>query len=222
MDFFSSAFSYLLKNEGGYSNDPDDKGGKTKFGITEAEFIRCREDNLIHCDSIHELTIQDARTIAIIKYWPTWNKLTSEIVAVKCFDAGFNMGVGTAIKLCRRALNGLYPLDQPYDPKSYIWNVDLENKINESDPDSFLKFYVSVAIDRYWSIVNYDISHNFSTYGWTDNDVNEFISLYNNRDEDMAQLFKTNLKKRGLKCGNLSFLKGWMARARRLPSPTIG
>jgi lysozyme family protein len=29
---FLKAFEYLLKHEGGYSNDPDDAGGETKYG----------------------------------------------------------------------------------------------------------------------------------------------------------------------------------------------
>ena len=37
MDRFEKIFDYLLKVEGGYSNDKFDKGGKTKYGIIEEE-----------------------------------------------------------------------------------------------------------------------------------------------------------------------------------------
>ena len=33
---FDTAFTTLLKHEGGYSDHPADPGGKTRFGITEA------------------------------------------------------------------------------------------------------------------------------------------------------------------------------------------
>jgi lysozyme family protein len=33
---FKQAFEKTLKFEGGYANDPDDHGGKTMYGITEA------------------------------------------------------------------------------------------------------------------------------------------------------------------------------------------
>ena len=36
MTKFENAFSRVLGFEGGYSDDPDDRGGKTRFGITEA------------------------------------------------------------------------------------------------------------------------------------------------------------------------------------------
>ena len=37
MDRFEKIFDYLLKVEGGYSNDKNDRGGKTKYGIIESE-----------------------------------------------------------------------------------------------------------------------------------------------------------------------------------------
>ncbi|BBM39799.1 predicted peptidoglycan domain protein (plasmid) [Leptotrichia hofstadii] len=37
MERFERIFDYLLRVEGGYSDDENDKGGKTKYGITEEE-----------------------------------------------------------------------------------------------------------------------------------------------------------------------------------------
>ena len=37
MNRFEKIFDYLLKVEGGYSNDKNDRGGKTKYGIIESE-----------------------------------------------------------------------------------------------------------------------------------------------------------------------------------------
>ena len=37
MDRFEKIFDYLLKVEGGYSNDKYDAGGETKYGITEED-----------------------------------------------------------------------------------------------------------------------------------------------------------------------------------------
>ena len=37
MERFERIFDYLLRVEGGYSDDKNDKGGKTKFGIIEEE-----------------------------------------------------------------------------------------------------------------------------------------------------------------------------------------
>ena len=37
MERFERILDYLLRVEGGYSDDEHDKGGKTKYGITEEE-----------------------------------------------------------------------------------------------------------------------------------------------------------------------------------------
>ena len=37
MDRFEKIFDYLLKVEGGYTDNKHDKGGKTKYGIIEEE-----------------------------------------------------------------------------------------------------------------------------------------------------------------------------------------
>ena len=39
-DLFDAAVSYVLKWEGGYSNDPDDPGGETNFGISKRAYTR--------------------------------------------------------------------------------------------------------------------------------------------------------------------------------------
>lgn len=40
MSNFDDAFTYTIGNEGGYSNDPNDSGGPTNFGITIGDLSR--------------------------------------------------------------------------------------------------------------------------------------------------------------------------------------
>ncbi|MBR1734340.1 MAG: hypothetical protein IJ730_02670, partial [Alphaproteobacteria bacterium] len=35
---FKKAFNYMLKNEGGYVNDPADPGKETKYGISKRSY----------------------------------------------------------------------------------------------------------------------------------------------------------------------------------------
>jgi lysozyme family protein len=37
-DNFDKALSFVLSWEGGYSNDPDDPGGETNFGISKRSY----------------------------------------------------------------------------------------------------------------------------------------------------------------------------------------
>ena len=39
---FKRALSFVLGNEGGYSNDPRDNGGETNLGITQSTLDRAR------------------------------------------------------------------------------------------------------------------------------------------------------------------------------------
>ena len=42
MSDYNRAFEYAVGNEGGYSDHPADRGGKTKYGITESTLRRWR------------------------------------------------------------------------------------------------------------------------------------------------------------------------------------
>lgn len=51
---FEHAVSFVLAHEGGYSDDPDDDGGETKFGISKRSYP--------HVD-VDALTIEQAKVI---------------------------------------------------------------------------------------------------------------------------------------------------------------
>lgn len=57
---FEPAVQIVLKNEGGYHNDPKDPGGETKYGISKKQY-----PNL----DIKKLTVQDAKNIYYNDYW---------------------------------------------------------------------------------------------------------------------------------------------------------
>jgi lysozyme family protein len=46
-DDFESALAFVLEAEGGYTNDPDDHGGKTDLGITQGEYTQWLKDNAL-------------------------------------------------------------------------------------------------------------------------------------------------------------------------------
>lgn len=94
----------LIKNEGGYVNDPADAGGETNFGITIAV---ARQNG--YAGSMRIMTEAQARSI----YWsqyvvaPGYDKIGSLSVpiAYELVDTGVNMGVATAGRFLQRALN---------------------------------------------------------------------------------------------------------------------
>ena len=92
---FESALKKTLRFEGGYSNDPSDPGGETKFGVSKRSY-----PNL----DIASLTIADAAAIYRKDYW-TYDSVQSQAVAEKVFDMAVNMGPNEAHSLLQRSLN---------------------------------------------------------------------------------------------------------------------
>lgn len=110
MDAFDFAFERTLGHEGGYSNDPDDKGGRTNFGVTEAAFKDAFNRMVISgVTDIKDLTIAQARAIYKTDYWHkihlgsinNWN------IAAEIFDTAVNSGRMKAVLLAQMALDYL-------------------------------------------------------------------------------------------------------------------
>lgn len=97
MASFSQAITTVLQNEGVLSNNPTDKGGLTKFGISQAAYPNV---------DIAALTIADAEVIYQRDYW-RFDSVISQAVATKLLDMSVNLGQGTAIKLLQQSLNYL-------------------------------------------------------------------------------------------------------------------
>lgn len=96
---FDQAFEALLGHEGRYSDHPDDNGGKTMFGVTEAVARRAgwRGD-------MRDLPLDLAKRIYRAEYWDAahcgeW----PDGVRFDVFDVAVNAGVTTAVKMVQRA-----------------------------------------------------------------------------------------------------------------------
>jgi lysozyme family protein len=93
---FLSAVERVLANEGGYSSNPADPGGETRFGIS----ARSNPDV-----DIAALT----RDAAIEIYWREWwlrfgFAQLPDAIGAKTFDLAVNIGAAQAIECLRRAL----------------------------------------------------------------------------------------------------------------------
>lgn len=88
VDKFDDAFAFIKKWEGGYVNDPSDKGGETKFGISKKSYPNI---------DIKNLSIEQAKLIYQKDYWNKSgaNKLDWPLSLV-VFDTAVNMGPARA------------------------------------------------------------------------------------------------------------------------------
>jgi lysozyme family protein len=96
---FETAISKVLHHEGGFSDHPDDPGGKTRYGITEAVARRVG-----YRGDMAELPVDLAKRIYRSEYWDAVraDELPMQVRYV-VFDAAVNSGVGQSIKWLQRA-----------------------------------------------------------------------------------------------------------------------
>jgi lysozyme family protein len=125
MSTFERAYSIVLREEGGYVNDPDDRGGATNFGVTQARYDNYRDVIGLHRRSVREITSVEREAI----YREIWedahcDKLNWPVDLVH-YAFAVNAGVFNAIKVLQRALD-LTP-DGLFGPKTHA-AIQLANR----------------------------------------------------------------------------------------------
>jgi Glycosyl hydrolase 108 len=68
---FSQCLAVVLAEEGGYTNDPDDRGGPTNFGITIDDLREWRGTD-VTAEDVKNMTKAEAQEIYRSKYWNLW------------------------------------------------------------------------------------------------------------------------------------------------------
>ena len=159
MDRFEKIFEYLLKVEGGYSNDESDKGGKTKYGIIEEE---AREFG--YKGNMQDLTMDFAKNIYLKKYYlgNKLDKVANDKVALSICDWAVNSGKN-GIKNAQIAINQL--TNANLDTDGIIGNKTLE-ALNTVDPGKFLEVYHNLQRIYYRSKVADDKTQERFLAGW--------------------------------------------------------
>jgi lysozyme family protein len=103
----------VISAEGGYTNNPDDPGGETKYGITIA-VARANGYNGL----MQHMPVQTAREIYYREYVikPGFDRVLglSPAIAAELVDTGVNCGTSTAGKILQRCLNSM-------NQKGTIW-----------------------------------------------------------------------------------------------------
>ena len=94
---FEKIVKEVIEHEGGYVNDPDDRGGETKYGISKKWYPEV---------DIKHLTMDDAVNIYYNDYWiPSKAESLPKEIRSTYFDMCVNMGQGQAVKILQEAIN---------------------------------------------------------------------------------------------------------------------
>ena len=143
IDISDKAIEYALKNEGLYSNDRDDAGGETKFGISKRSYPRL---------DIKNLSIEKAREIYKKDFWESQNykNIKNEDLAIKIFDLAVNVGISRANKLVQRSLRSV---NKKVEENGILDDITI-CLINESEATDLLSALKSEAAGYYRLIVS--------------------------------------------------------------------
>jgi lysozyme family protein len=152
---FLKAFDYVMYHEGGYSNDPKDPGGETKYGISKRSYPQL---------DIKSLTRDQAKQIYFVDFWAKskCEDIADETLAVKLFDLAVHAGIPQAVKLIQRALRSA---GQSVVEDGIIGPTTLV-AINKSDPTDLLAALKSETAGFYRLIAQANPSQQRFIEGW--------------------------------------------------------
>ena len=169
----------LIGREGGYSNHRSDRGGATRWGVTEA-VARAHG----YAGEMRSLPRDEAETIYRRTYWlrPGLDRaaMRAPKVAAELFDTGVNMGPDTAVGFLQRALNALNRGARDYPDIAPSPRIDAAT---EKALDGFmrkrprggetvlLKAIEALQGERYLAITERRPANEAFLYGWLANRI---------------------------------------------------
>lgn len=148
---FKTAVSKTLTHEGGYVNNPADRGGPTKYGITQADMPGV---------NIANITADQAAQYYAENYWkPLYSQITDQLLAEKVFDMGVLFGAATAVKMLQISMTNEIGLvsDGVFGPNTLA-------AVNQSS--GLLPGYKTTLIQHVVNIVNVHPEDGVFINGW--------------------------------------------------------
>lgn len=171
MSEFKKFLPLLLKCEGGYVNNPNDKGGCTNKGITLKTFNKYygvpyhRE---LCCGDLRQIKDEQVEHIYKDGYWDKCkaNYINSQRIANLLVDMAVNSGVKRAVRLMQEIVG--------VTQDGIVGNITL-NAINNSREDLLYNLFRQRRIDYYYDLVDKDPKQAVFLKGW--------LNRINNYDE---------------------------------------
>lgn len=162
MTRFDECLTFILSQEGGYSDHPKDRGGATNKGITQRVYTAFRKKSGLTLRSVKEITDDEVASIYKTGYW----------IAAKChllpapidlytFDAAVQHGPVRAVKLLQRAL--CVDDDGKIGPKTI---GALQEEIKAGQLAELARNLIAIRLDFYDQIIDNDPSQKVFERGW--------------------------------------------------------
>lgn len=176
----------VITREGGFVDHPADKGGPTRYGITEAV---ARENG--YKGTMAALPRDLAAAIYRKLYWtlPGFDLVArrAPMIAAELFDTGVNMGPAVAAGFLQRALNGLnrsgadYPdlvQDGRIGPTTLTALDGFRRARGAAGEQVLLKALESLQGERYIALAERRPANEAFLYGWLANRIGLLVAVF--------------------------------------------
>lgn len=103
-ELFKKALKFVLKWEGGYVNNPYDKGGATNYGITQYTYTNWLKSFGLSFKDVKTISKNEVEQIYYTNYWlkAGCEKMSPQF-AVLAFDTAVNMGLARVNQFLKAA-----------------------------------------------------------------------------------------------------------------------
>ena len=169
----------VIRREGGFSNHPADRGGPTRWGITEA-VARAHG----YRGDMRSLPREEAAAIYRRIYWlrPRLDEVAEAAprLAAELFDTGVNMGPTIAAGFLQRALNALnrgasdyedLPVDRRIGPRTLAALRTFLARRGAGAETVLLKAVEALQGERYLTLAERRPANEAFLYGWLANRI---------------------------------------------------
>jgi lysozyme family protein len=156
----------IIRTEGGYVFDPDDKGGETNYGITIATARRCGYQG-----AMKALHLEVAKQIYLKEYYfdHSFDNVKDDNLAFELMDTAVNMGPQTAVENLQKALNLLnddYRFGEDLKVDGQLGKVTLTRVNNYPYPQRLFQLVNAIQCNRYVEIAQKNKQQRKFIFGW--------------------------------------------------------
>lgn len=155
--------------EGGFVNDPTDRGGVTNMGITWRTLEQAYQMRIVDYTDVRQLNYEDAAKIYQVMYYNASKaNLMDEPLDIVHFDAAVNHGPGNAARFLQITINDL--------ANAKVLNVDggigpktlqaLDVTLDQFDLEPVINTYLLHRLFFYLTIINNDRNQLKFIRGW--------------------------------------------------------
>lgn len=140
---FSASLAFVLKDEGGNDDDPQDHGGRTSRGITQREYDKWRTGQGLDMADVWDASDTEIDCIYHDDYWVPFGDRFPTGIDYLFFDMAVNAGPRRAAVLLQRALGVVD--DGKIGPKTLA-------AVNSEEPGTLVISYTDAKRSFYHSL----------------------------------------------------------------------